>query len=681
MKTALLILVLLIGAIAHAQSVGSCNGQQNNATASSLACSSSLTLQAHDVAAGTFFAHDNVGNYAITLCGNPVTYLWTNDTSVAGWAYISPINQTCTPTVTYGSSTLTTALLNASVWRTGATYPVVFPMKGYESSTSPQSQTGIGIPNYESNDTIVSMMTTNITSSGTCSPESSTFTLDSSSASFFSSPFGECWTSQIMYENFATPGGSPYSNTIGTTSAVNMWSYYFIIRNAMPSIGAIQSQGATTAINNSTTPVSSLSVTLPQVSGNNHSLLIDLWDGFHISSVTASGGVTCVDRGTVQNNVHFVRKLQCIVPSSAPGSPITVTVTPSSGTADYDVLVKEEAGLATQNTIAGSMDNSLNRVTTSTTQSAGPIYLQNTAATDYVDGVTQEPQSSLPQDSFIPASPAAMEYQFRFSNQLFAAFGEAVTVSSAPTSASFSATTGNSLSPATKMYAWAPSAYGFPTDIQGWQAFSNPVTFPFNDPESDAGFYFCGASNVGGNWTLTPSWTTMTVIDGCASADHCIAYSQTPPVGSATFTVSGPGAIMALAQKVRLLGTLDQHTYTPSATSPVTANATSTGTNELALMCGMYFGSSSGTYMAPPSYTSGTNGAMTTPGFSDDAGETAAEAFLPTAGTYGTTWSANPDFASPGAVGADTAIFFTTNPSVNTNLIINGAVLTGVQVQ
>ena len=659
MKSLLFVIAVFFGcSLAGAQSIASCNGQQTSSSASSLACSSSLSLQANDVVTGTFYASSVGAGYAITLCGLPVTYVWNNDTSVAGWVFISLTTQTCTPTVTYnGSISGNNALLNAAVWRGFAPYPIATALIGWESTTTPQSQTGLTVPNYDSSDTILSLMTYQ-GNTNSCTTQTATFAVDSSTAGFV--PAGSnCIFSQIMYRNGSTSAGNPYTNTIGTTNVNQMWSYSLVLRSTMPTIGAIQVQGCTTRVASTSTPVSSLPCPLPQPSQTGDILLGELGDGFNISSITGPAGVTCYGAGVLQNDNQFQRKFWCSLPNPAPSSPVTITVTPPSGTADYDLIIKEVAGIAGLNLLAASSDNALHRGTTSTTQAAGPLYVYENGPY-YFDGFMDGDNSNLEQVSVLPNSGFSREFLFHWANFILADYDAAFTASGSFLSQSFSATTVASLSPSSYLFAWAASPYSHPTAIQGRSGFNGgSITIGVDDPENDAGVYVCAQGS--GPWTVTPSWTSsLSTIDGCGSGDQkCVKYAPTIPAGAESVTVvNAASQAFATVQKVRALGALDSHAVASASGGTVgPVNATSSGANEFTELCGMNQGSSTGTYTVP-TYTSGTNGALTVPNFSDQQANTVAEAFLPTAGTYGATWNTASGFTDPASVIADAAIFF-----------------------
>jgi len=651
--------VLLLLCSARAQTSLQCHGQQNGTAASSLACSGSLVLQVGDVVTETFQASFSTGGNTASLTGAALNQSWVNGTSAGAWTWIVTSAGTVTPSVSYvGGSQTGNALLNVAVWRGFAVYPVAMPLKGYESDASPQSQTGITVPNGDPNDTIVSMM---IETCSSCSSQTSSFTLDSATVLTPSFSSGTPIGMQMMYKNGATNAGGPYSNSIGVAGLGNMWSYSLVLRKLMPAIGTIQAVGATQ------TTGSSISATLPLKSrpgGFLRGVLIDT--SGQISTLTASGGVSCYMAADTANATQWTRNFWCPVPTPAPSSPVTITATPISGSFGGDLLVTECIGCSISRPLAASSNNILTGgggATPSTTQTVLPMYLQS-KSTFYLDGFTEFSLGSATTEQKLatPSAPFALLYQFERNHLLLSFYGAAIETTSAPQSQGMTVATDFTIAPSSAAYAWASQPSAFPTVIEGFATCGGcGAITTFTDPETDAGVYFCGVSPNSGTWSLTASWTSLTTIDGCASSSFCIAYTTVPPpIGATLVITSAPSFAFAQVEKVRALGTLDHHSVsTPGSggsVGPVTATAT--GSNEVARLCAGDEGTGTGTYTMP-SFDSGTNGSNDAPNLSDNGEVTTSEAFLLTSGTYGASWATAPGLPTPGTVFGDTATFFT----------------------
>jgi hypothetical protein len=628
---------------------------------------------------GGFYANSVGAGYTVNPCTGIIpNYQWANDTAVQGFVYVSTQTQTCTPAVTFNGtiSGNDRSLIFATVWHGYAAYPLAFPLKGYEYDTTPYVQSGITIPNYDSSDTIVSLAISQQGPNSCPGPQSSTFTADTNACHAPGSDGAV--TIQTMYNTGSTPSGSPYTNTIGTANVNEMWSYYLILRPTAPLIGAIQIQGCTTAAYQLSDPSASFPCTFPLNSVSGHMIEGEMWDGQNVSTISAASGSTsipCSYSASAVNENNYSRKFMCGPIPSGLLSPVTVKLVPNSGTANYDIIIKEIAGMSASRPLAGSSINFLisDGGSTSTTQSVGPVNIWETN-NYYLDGFTLGPQNTLEQWFFQASAPFSLAYQFRFSNGIFADYDAFEDVSSVPQSISFSATTGPALYPSSYLFAWDSAPSNHPTVIEGTTAYSSgdSLTFPaFNNPETNAGAYVCVTAN-GGTAGATASWGSLTTID--ASGGSYVGYSTTfPPGGVVTFTGSS-GDVLGTVQKIRNLGTLDTHTFASASGGSVgPVNATSSSSNEWAEMCGGNIGSSTGTYSLP-TFTGSTLGTVTSPNLSDQVGNTTAEAFLPTAGTYGASWAIAAGFTAASSVTGDTAIFFTTTaPSpTNTNYATNG---------
>jgi len=698
MKKILLLVALALACTkAHASiSTQQCVGATLSSSVTSVPCGSTISLNKGDVVAGMAMGASG-GNggttpptdWIITICGSDEPLqTWRNDTFVRGFMYVSNSTQTCTPTVTYtGSPTHWSTFLFVEVLPSDgshfAAYPVVFPLKGFENDQTPTTQNGITIPNYDSNDTIVSI-TGFETHDAVCSAQTATFTQDrfDSEPFFYTSfPTTICWGIQTMYQDGATAAGGPYTNTMSGVAASSQWSYYLVLRHTMPVVGVVQENGATTHLLANNNPVAAINCKLPITPQNGDKITGELWDGLNISAISASDGTnnySCSDRGVAQNDVAYHRYYQCDL-NAPPVGPVTVTATAASGTASYDLTCKHDVGLAATDSFAGKSDNYLNRATTSTTQPMGPIWLQETG-TYLMEGNTWQPWSNVESFLFTPASPYGQVYQFQSDNGLATDYAATVPVSSVPTSLSATATTAYNGSP----YALSPwsfleaqkaiTPYVHPVVIQGYQdfTFGGSVTLTVNDPETDAGLLACTSIDNGGSNTMSSG--TVTLLPVISGAGYNCEYVPKPlPSGPVSVTFSSPtNAVMNVLMKIRNMGAKDDaEATTIGNTPPVTASAIAHGSNEVAALVGMVYGTSTGTYPVITA-SSGCNVQDNVNGFSDHNSNSVSTAFMTAPGTCSGTWNNAAGFTEGNAWTAIAATFnFDAPPAATAQPFLN----------
>ena len=466
-------------------------------------------------------------------------------------------------------------------------------------------------------------------------------------------------TGIVFFHDNVTPGTYSFS---ANDTCCNMALAYMIFRKNMPTgVAALQQNFCSTAVVGA---VASLVCQLPQVSTEGDSIRVYIRATLGYALTTNMAGLTCIESPGQWNSNNPTVAYDCYVGSAPPSSPISVTVTYASSTADIEMMLNEVQGLAPNNPVSGSSSNELEGTTAVYTQTVGPIYLQQ-AGTYYMDGIVDAygNNSAITNPTLVPQTPFVARLVTQYQSAMDILY-DTTMIESGPFSQTANVVSSlGTLKPSINIWTYGAQTYNYPVMLQDWAAYSVSGTnaAQLNEPTSGGLIVDCAASDTFGSWVISsiPA-ATWNLAEGCGTEDeYCDAWALSPGAGAVSVTTTKSGNIFASVEKYSNLNSLFNTSTTVIANSNVVGpvDIAAVAAPSMGIACNHALGTDVGvnTYF---SGIAGTNQQVKLVGFSDAASVGIADFYVPSLGTYGITFSTEHDVSKV----AGTILMFGTVP-------------------